>query len=161
MGEPDVGPAVRGGQLEADLGALPLALVADEAHPVVEHRPDDTLARQEFGDPDSRVVDTRNPVRELVADLVRSPGDRLLPPAARIIDRRIRGVGRLVDVERRGVTLVGHCGLPDVAYLHDASGTIRRRGCMMQARSVRIGTCSEPCMNRRSVRSRARSSWWA
>src|SRR5215213_9596060 len=46
--EAQLGGAVLLGQLEPDLGSLPLALVVDEAHVVVDDLPDHLVAGHEF-----------------------------------------------------------------------------------------------------------------
>src|SRR5437764_12178601 len=77
--------AALAGDLEDDVGAVPLGLALDELEPGVRDMPDDLLPPHELGDLLRTAVKAFVAVGELGAELVGAPLDFSRPPSANVV----------------------------------------------------------------------------
>ncbi len=87
MGEAELGLAVvLSGDVEDNIGAVPLVLVLDEVEASVLDVPHDLFARHEFCDLLLAVMNVLIPIREHFAVLVGPPFNFSRPPAANVVN---------------------------------------------------------------------------
>ena len=86
MGEPQLGTAGRGHDVEHDLAAGPLTRLRDEGQVAVGDSPDHAAARLELDHALEAVVLRGVPVGELGTHLVGTPLDLARPPGADVHD---------------------------------------------------------------------------